>query len=395
MRALYYACHMRLLVKGLVWVLGTASFVASGCGGSSEGGGGGGSSGNVPLDNVPNLLAQAECSALERCLGALAELAVGSDCVTTAQAGLEDKDWPAIKDAISAGTVKYDGTKATACFDAIKTASCDVLNNGGLPDICQQAVRGTVADGSSCTLNAECSSVDSFCKIGSTCPGTCAPKLGAGSPCKAKEDCQKGLTCFQAAGAAMPTCTMIPGVGDACGGNRYPDCSGGLFCAGDNKQTSTAGSCKTIDEAFKAPVGSACDLNTGQLCAIGGSCAITGVSGTTLQSECKAVTTAGGACNLALPDMCPTGQGCDLTRADLQAGTFVGSCVVLPKPGEPCSEAFGKACEQGSTCIPNTSGTGSTCRQVERLDGACLANEACYSSTCRNGTCVAPGPCAP
>lgn len=356
--------------------------MASGACGSSTDGGAGGPTGSVELDELPPLVAEALCTAYERCLGPLAAgTFVTQDCVGEQTKAFEDGSLNDLKKAVEGGKATYDPAKAGACLDAIKGLSCSSFDLDTVP-ACNDAVKGTVADGGDCESDEECAAVGSHCAIEAACPGKCTAGKPAGSPCETEEQCASGLECTVAGTCAKPAAR-----GEACEGDTSPSCQIGLACVGSD--SGSPGTCREPSDLFSEPVGSPCDLEASTLCVVGASCVVTGIGANGITSECKAGVASGAACNLGAPDVCPDDEVCNLTIEQLMTGQTEGKCVPLPGAGQPCSEAFGApSCSSGNRCVEGR------CVAIQRIGGKCTDDSACYSDRCANGTCQAPDACA-
>jgi hypothetical protein len=150
----------------------------------------------------------------------------------------------------------------------------------------------------------------------------------------------------------------------------------------------TSGTCKTFDQIQTRGLGDACDLGESDLCQEGLSCSIDEVSATPT-FKCVGASATGAACRPGLPDPCPAGEYCD---ADVAMGNADGICHKLPTDGQPCVESaipLGPTCAAAHIC----DGT-NTCRAKQRIGGACVEDEVCYSDTCESGKCAEPPACA-
>ncbi|UJR80023.1 hypothetical protein [Sandaracinus amylolyticus] len=338
--------------------------------GCDEGGG------SITLDEYGAESAEATCATIERCYGPdLVEALAGPDCVGSAQRTLEQASLPQIEAAIAAGTVQYDGAAARECVDAVADASCAAIDRASLP-ACEDAFVGTVAAGGACALDEECAG-DAFCRIELTCPGTCQARVPSGSACEGDDECQAALRCLGG------TCQAPAREGAACGGGTEIECAAGLVCLGQQEPSATmpegrTGLCRSLPATQTAAIGATCDPDNGPLCVSGVSCALIGVTaGTTPVFECVAASTSGGACNLGFPDPCPFDHTCE--GVDLAMGDFEGTCVALPRAGEPCPN---NRCGRDAWC------SSGTCRAVQSIGSACTSDADCFSGFCDGGTCA-------
>jgi hypothetical protein len=198
-----------------------------------------------------------------------------------------------------------------------------------------------------------------------------------GVACQDDDDCREGLKCDG-------TCVQPSAKGEACGGGVAPDCKAALFCLGEDEDKGTAGKCTTVDETFVGKLGATC-LQDAPLCEAGLSCAVTAVSGQgQLTWECVAKSTAGAACNIAFPDVCPADEYCDPVPR-----TAAGTCKKRPIDGEACVQpAFGDP-----VCGPNTRCDGGVCKARRRLGANCVDDAVCFTEFCSAGSCTSKSSC--
>jgi hypothetical protein len=347
------------------------------CGGSSDSDGT--PSSGPTIDEVPALLAQVYCDLMQTCMGpAFTVFMADQDCKTKVLPGIEDGTFAGMKAAIEKGTVKYDASKAQACIDAMKAEGCAISTKRS-PDICKQAIAGTVATGGDCTVSAECTG-DDWCK-GDTCPGKCAPREAAGVACRDDDACRDGMKC------AIDQCAVPLAANATCTDSDQCDIT--TVCFGANASTSTSGTCRPASDVFKAKSGEACDLAKGQLCEAGLSCVIDQVSANPTY-KCTPVSAAGAACRFGAPEPCPTGQYCAGIDLASSPPKLDGTCTASPGDGQACAGALGSACETGAVCDDTK-----VCRKPQHIGGACVNNTACYSGICQSGTCIAGTSCTP
>ncbi|MBI5533095.1 MAG: hypothetical protein HY898_10285 [Deltaproteobacteria bacterium] len=365
---------------GLGLLFGSA--LAFSCGGSDDGGGAAGGGTGPAIEEIPGLLAGVYCDVLGTCAAPIFDLYIGGgDCKAKVLPALQDGEFAGYKDAVAKGSLKYDASKVQACVDALKALNCSLPTTRS-PAVCKEALQGTVAVGSPCNLNAECTG-ESYCK-GDTCPGTCAPLEAEGVACKADDSCRNGLKC------ASKKCFKPLGAGGVC--KNGDECDITMFCMGSDESKAQTGTCTLLTEVFKAKEGETCDLGKGPLCESGLSCIVDSFTApSTLVTKCVKEYAAGSACKAGAPDGCPTGQYCGGT--DFTTGKFDGTCTAAPGDGQPCAAVFGNNCATGAVC-DETGGT-PTCRTQQRIGGACASNQACFSENCKSGTCAAGSPCVP
>jgi len=362
------------------WILGLSACVAFGlsvgCGSSDDDLGG--SAQTLPVAELPARYAKAVCDSVRACWGdVFAILTGGESCEDNTETAISD-GFGAIEQAIESGKVKYDGTRAEACFAAIAARGC---TDDSEPAACNDVLGGTVAVGDECASSAECSGADTYCKSGATCPGRCAPRENAGGPCSANDDCQSGLRCDR----AVARCFTPAGAGDRCGGGSEPECGAGLFCLGEDKDQGRPGNCRTIKEAFSGESGERCLFET-PLCKADLRCIVDSVDATgSIATHCGLPVSSGAACKIAVPDMCPADEYCAVPAQALD-----GKCTKKPGAGEACAA---RGDDPPEICAASMRCDSGRCRSRQRLGGSCQADAICYSEHCRSGGCVSAGAC--
>lgn len=350
-------------------------FLMGACGSSSSDGGG---AKNVPLSDVPPLYADALCSALEACLGGVMDSFLGgADCREVTTARIQD-DFASLSQAVADGRAKYDGTKIQACASAIEALGCAIDQ---APEACVSALDGTVAVGDDCTRDYECKGSDTYCKVGSSCPGTCAQRESAGAGCSDDDHCAVGLKC------TLGKCAAPATAGQACGGSAGTECAMGLLCSGGDD--GEVGTCLDVDTAFSAKEGEDCFTNA-KFCELELRCTVEGYDpvAQAVIAKCRKPVAAGAACNPGFPDPCPTGQYCSRPSAT----SFDGTCSASPTAGQPCASDLSN---EPAICAPGLACDGGTCRALQNLGGPCQNPAACYSEKCDGGKCVPGNGCEP
>ena len=345
------------------------------CGSTSSGGSAAPAS--VPIEQVAAKAAQAECDAAVRCLGPLATVTYPSnECVQKSTDRIAEGELgSAIKLAGSGGTLTYDGTQIDACLAAVIGSGCPLPVNAN-PPACQAAFGGKTAIGGACTVDEECGA--GYCNGGGTCPGVCAARGSVGAACVHTSACGAGLVC------ALAICVTPASDGQACGGTS-PPCGGGLLCVGADAASMKPGTCKLASEITTVALGQPCDFVNGTACQAGLFCAVQSFAAGKTVSQCVAASAAGGACKVAFPDACPTGQYCN---ADLASGKIDGTCAPLPKDGEACDTLFGR-CGPTSVCDAMK-----VCRPLQHVGSACTEDRLCYSNSCVSGACALARSCS-
>ncbi len=369
---------MRRALVGIS-VLTLGAFAVGACGGDSDGGLNGAKS--IPIDDVAPLYADALCAAFERCSpGAPIEAFLnGEDCRKNAEIGFDD-ELIRMKTAIDDGRVIYKGTLIQGCIDAIKASGCGFNDE---PDECKAAVVGTIEDGEDCTLDSECKGDNSYCQVGSSCPGKCAPKEPAGASCKRNDDCALGLRCSD----TTNKCFTPAKDGEACEAGA-PECGPSLFCLGQDDDAQKPGTCAESSKAFAGGEGDECFIDGKPLCKGDLRCIITvdTTAGKLIAKGGRGVA-CGAACNPGLPDPCPIDQFCKIPQST--PPTFDGTCTAKPGANESCGQGLGDA----NVCAADHRCDGGTCKPRQKLGGQCGTDDLCYSENCSGGACVPGGGC--
>ncbi|MGC9982029.1 MAG: hypothetical protein ABSF35_00240 [Polyangia bacterium] len=344
----------------------------------------GSTGGGIAFDALPAKYAAAICTAYQNCLGPLFSLFFGgTDCVDLTTQRLENGTFALMPQKITAGTIRYDGTKAQACLDAISSLTCDGLLTRDQP-ACLAALDGLVPLGGNCDLNEECAG-SALCQSSSgTCPGTCVPLLSAGQACSADGDCADGLQCS----SETSLCVKPATAGDSCDYGS-PPCGPGLLCLGEDDTNKISGTCRNAVDALSAAAGATCDPVAGTLCAPGVSCVADHVDLISQKLVWTCVTTgtypAGGACKPGFPEACATGTYC-LTGTGIAA--LSGTCTAIPAAKQPCGTGVGAQCQPGAVCVA------SLCQNYAANGVSCTGDAMCYSGYCGpTGGCQPRLPC--
>jgi hypothetical protein len=205
-----------------------------------------------------------------------------------------------------------NGTGATpttvdACGTAIKNAACDALFGATPLDACK-APAGTLADGTACGDDAQCTNRN-CAKTSDPACGTCQARSPAGGGCVQSIQCEDGLFCD-----ATGKCVAAGKQGAACGLTNATVCAADLVChngkcdlplavgamcnpveqACNGARLDQCGANQTCEETKFAKSGDPCGVVNGQItsCGAGGRCKLTGQSGT-----CVAPAADGQACD--------------------------------------------------------------------------------------------------
>ncbi len=348
------------------------------CGGGGDGGGKDEEETGPEFAEVPELLAEAYCDALAGCMppSLIAQFLGTRNCDAYARKQLENGFLTAVETAIEEGTVTYHPGRVKACLNEIRQGGCTA--NAYLEE-CEAALAGTVATEGDCMQDAECIG-DRFCRVDDLCPGVCSPKREDGERCAREEECSSGSVCHEG------RCTSELRAGDECESCGV-GCGGGLFCLGADEETGETGTCQSLNDLFTAPEGEPCDIE-GELCEPGASCAAS-VEGGEVSWTCEPPASSGGDCQLAIPDMCPTGEYC--AGLAPRVGVLQGICSQLPTEGLDClpGDCGGGRCAADHACVEGI------CRRLKPNGESCAGKAECYSDHCdESGLCGPDTPCS-
>ena len=156
----------------------------AGCGSSSSGGG------SVARENFASESAKATCHHIYKCCDAtelMSDTTWGTteaECVTM-QTPLVTTSLMTQQAGVDAGRIAYHADRAKQCLDSITALSCDwgIYYSAHNVTGCAHVFDGTVATGSTCTMDEECTS--GFCMGGTTCAArgasgdACTPRPAA------------------------------------------------------------------------------------------------------------------------------------------------------------------------------------------------------------------------
>jgi hypothetical protein len=188
-----------ILFIGLAAIAGCAAEVPEGGdgggGGSGDGGGGGGGSGGggggdggddgddgggggVTPTQVIEKISTAECDQAHACkatfptdAGVTFDEIFGATAAACYPLNADYWDAPAVEAGVTAGTIMFDQTAASACMSGATTApACTAfwMEGPGLPDACWDTFTGTIAAGGQCTTDFACSG-ELYCGETGTC----------------------------------------------------------------------------------------------------------------------------------------------------------------------------------------------------------------------------------
>lgn len=345
----------------------------------------------IAIEALPEKLAAAFCDAQQDCSPFYFEVFFGNrDCTAIITEQFREASFNQLQTAVDGGTVKYDAKLAEQCLAAVSEGSCAVLDNN-LPDVCRQAIAGTVATGGSCDIDGECSGL-SRCEItGGACPGKCQPRANAGVACTKDSDCALGLLCAAVTGR----CAAPAAIDEACKGGTAVECAAGLVCLGNDDGEMREGTCKTGQNVLTGQAGETCDLQAGPWCKEGLSCAIDSFENLMLNASCHAKASSGGDCSLAIPGQCPKGEFCPISGVDLIAGNFSAKCQPLPLEGAACApELSFPRCAGELVCDTTSKPLEPTCVKARSLGQSCTSDDLCISGHCLDEACVPESVCA-
>jgi hypothetical protein len=315
---------------------------------------------SIALSDLDREIQQARCEHLVRCQ-LLPDEAL---CLATTRPTPN----PSLSAAVAAHKITYDGEQARQCVDATANQGCDLAaHDAHIPAVaCSQMLRGHVADGDSCSIDAECAS--GTCVLPMECPdtGCCVGQCratqdpaAAGGACNKPRDCKAGLVC-----GANLTCHAPAGDGEAC--RSDPECKDGLACLGGT--TDMPGTCHPLPQA-----GERCPFQR---------CASENLRCDAATNTCIAVGLPGAPCMSSIE--CSIYLECDATSH---------MCREFPRLGMPCDGT----CIDDSFCMFDSSGLTGTCSALLPDSSPCGGDQDCVSGYCPDGpifrSCVAPPVC--
>jgi hypothetical protein len=271
---------------------------------------------------------------------------------------------------LAQGSLRIQNEALEACLDFQR--SCLLAEGANFFQPCREVFEGSVPTGGSCRFDDECAG-DAYCMEAAAdagaspgCPGTCASRKPAGSPCGSSSECAGLYTsCDFDPVAGVDSCrdvSVVEGIepGAACGQTGESElsvCRADLWCG-------STGTGRTVCRELIPPDG-ACQSDF-EVCADGYFCAAP------TPGSCQPVTVAG------------AGEACDydgLAFCDVFGGFFcVGGRCEGDSSGDigtPCgTDAYN--CDIGLFC----DGAGDTCQSERAAGEACLSNRQCASGSC-------------
>lgn len=333
----------------------------------------GGDAGGIDdVSDVPQLLANAVCAALEACDGVqlLTDTLNGENCADITGNVFSARELSALADSVADGRIEFDRSRMAACVAAISAQGC-LVQTLRRPAVCEEAIKGKVALGFDCVISEDCSGSSSFCEANASCPGTCTTLLNVGDPCTASEQCANGAACATVSGVRQCVTPTNPG-GD-CGLDSTPLCKRGNSCT-PNPGMNVNDTCKSNLVVYAAQDGATCNP-PGTMCDRGLAC-----TNTPSGLLCAPVAARDGACFRAQPSQCPVGQYCDAVTMT------AGSCVELPEEGAACLPMT-----RAQRCAPNFACLGDGLCHIKGENGdSCDEDIECYSGNCNGTVCDPP-----
>ncbi len=304
---------------------------------------------NIPLDELCQEIAAADCARLSAC-GTLPAPFDLVTCPVQQEASLCSPVQAALQNAVSAGSLDYFELAARDCRAAIAALPCEVGMRHDLlaPAACRAMVSAQGEQGDACHLGFDCA--DGFyCDNGAACPGRCAPLKSNNQPCTFGERCEDALYCDVTA----MRCLARTDLGGTCGlALSGSSCVDGTFCDQSNPATPVCARARGRNEG----------CNSDAECASGGLC---------LANRCSTGQES---------DACVEGYHCD---PDLVCVS--GACRGFGILDDACTPS-GVPCAAGLTC---TSTQGATrCRPDAPLGAVCGADTGCLLGRCVDGRCA-------
>jgi hypothetical protein len=350
-----------------------SSGTSAGSSGSSGAGGSSGGTDGGPQGDFLDRMAAAQCDALFTCAELRKDLVIeligGRERCPAVLKRILQSD-PRNRERmreLARGSLTLNDRALEACLAFQRSCS---LAERDIFQPCREVLEGTVERGGSCRFDDECAG-DAYCTAaaGAGCPGTCAPRLPAGSACGRDGDCAGRYSrCDSDSTTGIETCrdlTVVEGValGARCGDTSATEvgvCRPELWC-GDG------GGGQRVCRELIAP-GGPCQGDF-DVCAAGYFCNGEGPPG-----ACQPVTIAreGELCDIAA-----------LTACDLYGGLFcvAGRCERTGdgEVGTRCgTDTFN--CDLGLHCDRTTD----TCQPELAPGESCTSRLQCSSGTCGN-----------
>ena len=249
---------------------------------------------------------------------------------------------------VTAGKIKYDGKAAAACFDAMRSASCNYSDpfNAGEPQVCKDVFKGTVADNGVCYSGSECVSGScggGVCSGSGCCAGTCSTSTSSAAAIPIGGDCSgSGAACVSSAFCdygTTATCTAKAAAGQSCDSSYAgTSCVAGAYCVANGPNTGICGKLPAEGQDCY-PTGTsylhACDSMLDYCDSVSLKCVL----------------------KIAVGGDCSTGASC-VAYATCDS---TGHCVANPGAGDVCDDVNGPQCLGSLLCYSGTADGGSSC----------------------------------
>lgn len=272
----------------------------------------------MALEGLREALMQAACAQAVACR----RFETVDDCALV----LDLTDFEYLVNAAIAGRSTYHLESAATCLAHYGDAFCRV--EPGREDPCAGLFTGTLAEGATCRVTAECAGelecvIDFSTCMSGCCQGSCVsfPRVELGGSCaEAGSKCAAGSFCSTA--TSVPTCVPQLGAGSTC--TAAGQCSPELLC--QLGSSSGSGTCRVLPEP-----GEMCDPTDGL-------CVDNDTYCDPVSSTCATRKSPDASCAAGLRSECNGYSVC-----------VDGRCQPIPAPGETCTEALG--CLHGEGCI--------------------------------------------
>jgi hypothetical protein len=348
--------------------------VVAACGTGSDEGASGELTEPVPFADYYAAIAEAMCSAHQRCYPDwLVDDVYDGDCdeyMFRSNEALQERTAA----ALDQGRVTYDADRGRDCVNAIRTTPCDSLGTGPVEG-CEGPFEGTVPVAGECILDQECQG-DAFCRLETTCPGTCTLLGTEGTHCTRAWECEPNLVCS----LELAECVVAQPAWAVCNDIDLV-CEPGLSCDVDASDPAGSFKCMAPNDVLDRSAGEACNLFEDEFCGDGLHCVLE--ADVYQDGICTAETaSSGGSCHAAYPSQCPDDEYCD---ADVMLGETSGTCRPLPTTGEPCltNASLARECPYGHMCLNGV------CVTIQPLGGPCEDDLQCYAAEahCVDGVC--------
>ena len=202
---------MKVASSVLAWTVVSGVLLA--CGSSSSSSAGAPATDAAVTDATLEAIAGSFCDRIAACYGDFFVKAFIGDAATC-KSRLQIE----IKQSAKGPGVQIKDAEAVTCKAAVDTAACNTLLADGVKE-CD--FRGTLADGTACASDSQCTSGACFVDAKTSC-GKCGPRAAEGADCTSSK-CTRGLTC-----SAANKCVKAVGDGGTC--DQSTPCELSLGC---------------------------------------------------------------------------------------------------------------------------------------------------------------------